>query len=272
MAGDFGLNEYLARTGFTDTPAPDIETLTALHSAHVAAIPFENIDPLLGRRVSLDIAALQEKMVRRRRGGYCFEQNMLFRAALEAIGFRVRGLAGRVRWMSPPDAPLGPRTHMLLKVDLADGAYLADVGFGGCLLDGPLRFETGAEQKTPAGTYRLTEDDGLFALSSRQPGGWRTMYMFDLTPQERSDYEMANWFTSTNPDHVLVRNLIMERVAGGRRFKIVNRRFVVEEADGRAIEGSNIESVEKLGELLATTFGVATPVPVEEIFAAPGSS
>ena len=272
MAGDFGLNEYLARTGFTGTPAPDIETLTALHSAHVAAIPFENLDPLLGRPISLDIDALQRKMVRRRRGGYCFEQNMLLRAALEAIGFHVTGLAGRVRWMSPPDAPLGPRTHMLLKVDLAEGSWLADVGFGGCLLDRPLRFETGIEQETGAGTYRLTEDDGLFALSARQPGGWRTMYVFDLTRQEQSDYEMANWFTSTSPDHILVRNLIMERVAGGRRFRVVNRRFVVEEAGGRVVEGRNIESAEELAELLASPFGAVAPAPAEEIFARLGSS
>jgi N-hydroxyarylamine O-acetyltransferase len=271
MAGDFGLNEYLARTGFTDTPAPDIETLTALHSAHVAAIPFENIDPLLGRPVSLDIAALQEKMVRGRRGGYCFEQNMLFRAALEAIGFRVRGLAGRVRWMSPPDAPLGPRTHMLLKVDLADGAYLADVGFGGCLLDRPLRLKPGMEQETAAGAYRLAGSGGQFSLDARQPGGWRTAYMFDLTPQENSDYEMANWYSSTHPRSIFLENLILEKVAGGRRYKLVNRRFVIEAHGGQAVQGRNIESAEDLGRILRETFDVVPPVPAEQVLARIGA-
>jgi N-hydroxyarylamine O-acetyltransferase len=267
MAGGFRLKDYLARIGFEGTPGPDLETLTALHAAHVAAIPFENLDPLLGRPVSLDAGALQDKMVHGRRGGYCFEQNTLLRAALEAIGFHVAGLAGRVRWMSPPDAPLGPRTHMLLKVDLADGPWLADAGFGGCLLDQPLRLEAGAEQKTLAGTYRLTEERGLFSLSARQPGGWRTMYMFDFTRPEPSDFEMANWFTSTNPQHVLVQNLIMERVTDGRRYKLVNRRFVVEESGGRVVDGRNVENARDLETVLLKSFNVEPPVPAAQIFA-----
>jgi N-hydroxyarylamine O-acetyltransferase len=272
MAGEFGLKDYLARIGFEGTPAPDHATLAALQAAHVSAIPFESLNPFLKLPVSLDVAKLQEKMIRGRRGGYCFEQNMLFRAALRAVGFRVTGFAGRVRWMSPPESPLGPRTHMLLKVDLADGPWLADVGFGGCLLDRPLRFEAGAEQKTPAGTYRLTEEGGLFALAALQPGGWRTLYAFDLTRQEQSDFEMANWFTSTNPQHVLVQNLIMERVADGRRYKLVNRRFVVEESNGWAVEGRNIESAKELEAVLIESFHIEPPVPVERIFDRLGSS
>jgi N-hydroxyarylamine O-acetyltransferase len=266
MADEFRLKDYLARIGFAGTPVADRDTLAALQAAHVGAIPFESLNPFLNIPVSLDIGALQAKMVRGRRGGYCFEQNMLFRSALRAIGFNVTGFAGRVRWMSPPDAPLGPRTHMLLKVDLADGAWLADVGFGGCLLDRPLRFETGIEQKTPAGTYRLIEEDGLFSLAARQPGGWRTMYVFDLTSQEQSDYEMANWFTSTNPHHVLVQNLIMERVAEGRRYKLVNRRFVVEQGDGLVLEARNIESAGELETVLLDTFDVGPPLPAVRIF------
>ena len=124
------LDAYLARIGHDGPLAPDIATLAALHDAHVRAIPFEAIDPLLGRPVSLDLSAVQDKLVARRRGGYCFEQNLLFKAVLECVGFPVIGLAGRVRWMSPPGAPLGPRTHMFLRVDTPEGAYLADVGFG----------------------------------------------------------------------------------------------------------------------------------------------
>jgi len=114
MAGDFDLDAYFARIGFGGSAGPNLATLTALHAAHVAAIPFESLDPLFGRPVKLDLDSLQAKMVGRRRGGYCFEQNHLFRGALEAIGFTVTGLGGRVVWMSAPDAPLGPRLHMLL--------------------------------------------------------------------------------------------------------------------------------------------------------------
>jgi hypothetical protein len=126
---------YLTRIGIGGTVGPDFATLAAIHVAHIDAIPFENFDPLLRRPVKLDLASVQAKLVDGRRGGYCFEQNVLLKAALEAIGFNVTGLAGRVRWMSPPNSPLGPKTHVLLKVDLPDGAYVADVGFGVCVLD-----------------------------------------------------------------------------------------------------------------------------------------
>ena len=125
MSNDFGLESYLVRIGHSGAVKPDLATLTALHTAHVNAIPFEGIDPLLGRPVLLDLPSVQAKLVDSRRGGYCFEQNALFKTALEHIGFAVTGLCGRVRWMSPPDSPLGPKVHMLLKVDLPEGAPIS---------------------------------------------------------------------------------------------------------------------------------------------------
>jgi N-hydroxyarylamine O-acetyltransferase len=133
MSNNFRLDDYLERIGFAGKIGPDLATLAAIHAAHVNAIPFEGLDPLLRRPVKLDLVSVQEKLVDGRRGGYCFEQNTLLKAALETIGFKVTGLGGRVRWMSAPDSPLGPRTHMVLKVDLSDGPYLADVGFGALL-------------------------------------------------------------------------------------------------------------------------------------------
>src|SRR5271165_2145045 len=145
---DFDLDAYLARIGFDGHREPPLHVLRALHRLHPDAIPFENLDPLLGRPVPLDLGALQAKLVGARRGGYCFEQNALFRAALEAIGFAVTPLIARVVWMAAPDRPLGGRNHMLLRVDLAEGPYLADVGFGGQLESTPLRLAPGLEQTT----------------------------------------------------------------------------------------------------------------------------
>src|SRR5579864_1891605 len=159
MDGEFRLQDYLGRIGYDGPLAADLATLKALQSAHLDAIPFEALDPYLRRPVKLDLASIQAKLVDGNRGGYCYEHNLLLRAALQAIGFQVTGLGGRVRWMSPPDSPLGPKTHMLLKVELADGAYLVDAGFGACLLDAPLQFKTDIEQTTVLGTYRLTETD-----------------------------------------------------------------------------------------------------------------
>jgi N-hydroxyarylamine O-acetyltransferase len=266
MSNDFRLNSYLARIGFGGIIGPDFATLAAIHAAHIHAIPFENFDPLLRRPVKLDLASVQAKLVDGRRGGYCFEQNVLLKAALEAVGFNVTGLAGRVRWMSPPNSPLGPKTHMLLKVDLPDGAYVADVGFGVCVLDSPLRFETDVEQRTAMGTYRLNEVDGLFLLSATQSAGWRTMYAFNLEPQIQSDYEIGNWFTSTSPLVPFTNMLIMERVSNDKRYKLVNRRFMIEARDGQLAVERLIDSADELRQVLDETFNVAPPAPVEEIF------
>ena len=266
MANEFRLDKYLARIGIDGSIGPDLATLAALHAAHVNAIPFEGLDPLLGRPVKLDLASLQDKLVDSRRGGYCFEQNTLLKTALTAIGFTVTGLGARVRWMAQPGSPLGPRTHMLLKVDLQDGPYLADVGFGACVLDAPLRFATDVEQSTAMGTYRLSEADGLFSLSAKQPAGWRVMYVFNLEPQIPSDYELGNWFTSTNPLAPFPHNLIIERVGSDGRYKLINRRFAIETREGEIAVERSIDCAEDLTRLLDEIFNITPPTPAAEIF------
>jgi N-hydroxyarylamine O-acetyltransferase len=260
------LDNYLTRIGYTGTIGPDLRTLAAIHTAHVNAIPFEGLDPLLRRPVKLDLASVQEKLVDSRRGGYCFEQNILMKAVLEAVGFKVTGLGGRVRWMSLPGSPLGPREHMVLKVDLPEGPYLADVGFGACVLDSPLQFTTDVEQRTAMGTYRLSEADGLFSLSAKQLDGWRVKYVFNLEPQIQSDYELGNWYTSTSPLVPFMNMLIMERVSSDKRYKLINRRFAIEARDGQVAAECSINSADHLRELLDETFNVTPPAPVEEIF------
>jgi N-hydroxyarylamine O-acetyltransferase len=266
MSNEFRLSNYLTRIGMRGPIEPSLSTLAAIHAAHVDAIPFEGFDPLLRRPVNLDLASVQGKLVDSRRGGYCFEQNVLFKAALEAIGFKVTGLTGRVRWMSAPDSPLGPREHMLLKVDLPEGPYLADVGFGACVLDAPLQLKTGIEQRTAMGTFVLGETDGHFSLSAKQPDGYRTMYLFNLEPQIHADYELGNSYTSTSPQVPFFGMLIMERVTSGKRYKLINRRFVVEARDGEVTSESSLDSADALHVVLDRTFNVTPPAPVEEIF------
>jgi len=264
---EFQLDAYLARIGFSGEVKPDFATLAALHSHHVDAIPFEGLDPLLGRPPNLDLASLQQKLINSRRGGYCFEQNIIFKAALEAIGFKVTGLTARVLWMSPPDEPPGPKTHMLLKVDLPDGSWLADVGFGACVMDTPLGFQNDVEQRTRMGTYRLIESGGLFSLSAIQPSGWRPMYAFNLEPQIQSDYELGSWFAATHPSAPFSSMLIMERAGNDKRYKLFNRRFTIETRDGQQLEELALGTAEDLGRVLDETFNIAAPVPVEQVFA-----
>jgi N-hydroxyarylamine O-acetyltransferase len=264
---EFQLQNYLARIGYRGPLAPDWKTLAALQTAQVKAIAFEGLDPLLGRPVHVDLASVQDKLVGGRRGGYCFEQNLLLKTALEAIGFQVTGLTGRVRWRFAPDDPLGPRTHMLLKIDLPEGSYLADAGFGSCLLDAPLKLEPGIEQPTAMGTFRLSESDGLYGLSAKQPAGWRTMYVFDLQPQIASDYALGNWYASTHPTMPFTSMAVMERLGDDRRYKLINRRLVTEARDGELVGERMIETAAELAQVIDGIFGVSLPVAVEEVWA-----
>lgn len=264
---DLSLSRYFDRIGYGGSPRPDLPTLTELQERHVRSIPFEGLDPLVGHPVELDLPVIEEKLIGSRRGGYCFEHSLLFKAVLEQIGFPVTGLTARVRWMSPPDSPLGPRNHMLLSVEAEGEARLVDVGFGACLIDQPLRFLPDAEQRTELGTFRLTEVDGLFHLAARQPAGWRTMYAFDLAPQIHADYELGNWHASTSPQVPFVHILILERLSGDHRHKLIADRYIIEARDGQILEEQAVSSAAQLERLLDDVFGISPPIPAAELYA-----
>lgn len=261
------LEAYFRRIGYDGPRTASLETLAALHVLHPAAMPFENLDPLMGRPVSLDLTALEAKMVSGRRGGYCFEHNALFRAALEDLGFAVTPLIARVVWMAPPGTPLGPRTHMLLKVDLAEGPHLADVGFGGQLASAPLKLAPGLEQETAEATLRLTAAgaDSL-VIETRLPAGWTAMYRFTLEPAERSDYEVGNWYTATHPTSLFVNHLLAERLTPAMRTSLFNRRLTRRWPDGRA-EVSEIENAADFARVLDEDLNLASPVDPAAVFA-----
>jgi N-hydroxyarylamine O-acetyltransferase len=266
MSDDLDLDAYFARIGYGGPARPDLATLSALHAAHVGAIPFESLDPLTGRPVRLDLASLQAKMVGGRRGGYCFEHNHLLRAALEKIGFGVTGLGGRVVWSAAGDAPLGPRLHMLLKVDVGGAPYLADVGFGVHLLDAPLRFEPGLVQDTAVARYRLQQEGDLLALAAWQNDDWRRAYVFDLAPQLPSDYAASNWFASTHPDFVLTNTLLVERLTATARWTLIDTRLTERRPGGAVIERT-LETADELAAVLDEVFDIEPPVPAAEVFA-----
>lgn len=224
------LDAYFERIGFggRSRPEPTLDTLRALHLLHPQAIPFENLDVLLGRPILLDPASIQRKLVVARRGGYCYEHNLLFRSVLQTLGFRVRSYAARVLWGRDASSGMPGRTHMLLVVDLDEGPFLADVGFGGMTLSAPLAFETGLEQITPHGAFRLDDAGGeprSSVLQALVNGAWTSVYRFDLDPQYDADYEMANHFVSTYPQSIFVHNLLAARLAPGKRYGLFNRRF-----------------------------------------------
>ena len=260
------LDAYLRRVGYDGSREPTLDVLSALHALHPAAIPFENLDPFLGQQVPLDLDALQSKLVGRRRGGYCFEQNALFRAALEALGFAITPLIARVVWMAPPGAPVGSRNHMLLRVDLNDGPYIADVGFGGQIFSAPLKLATEIEQRTLQAVFRLVPADHALAVETRLPAGWSALYRFTLEPAELADYEVANWHTSTHPRSLFTNNLLIERLTPKVRASLLNRRLIRRYPDG-ATDVSELDSPEALARALQSDFELDLPVEATALFA-----
>src|ERR1043165_8243847 len=183
------LSAYCRRIGYSGELKPTESVLRALHEAHVGSIPFENVDVLLERPILLDSASLQKKLVTQHRGGYCFEQNLLFKDVLEAIGFPVIGLGARVRFGT---TGIRARTHMALLVEADGQKFLADTGFGAHGLLEPVLLASGSEIKVPVVSFRLLESEGLWVLQATLDGGWSDLYAFTLEPQERVDYVVAN--------------------------------------------------------------------------------
>jgi N-hydroxyarylamine O-acetyltransferase len=252
----FDLAAYLDRVGLAAPPAPTAAGLAELHLAHATHIPFENLDVLLGRPIRLDLDSLQRKLVRDRRGGYCFEQNMLLAAALEAVGFRVTKLAARVRFGA---ARTLPRTHMLLAVEADGHSWLADVGFGGGGPLLPLRLEDEGEQRQFHWGYRLAAEGGLRVLQSARPQGWQDLYVFTPEPQEAADYEVANYYVSTHPDSPFTRTLAVQSATPEARHMLRNRELTVERAAGAE---TRVVAGDELPELLSKVFGLALPPDV----------
>ena len=170
----------------------------------------ENLDPHRGVPVSLEREALQRKLVLARRGGYCFEQNLLLRAALEELGAEVEPMLARVRSGAPPGA-VRPRSHLVLRVHADDGVWLADVGFGaGTLLD-PIPFGPGGQFEQSGWSYQLVEDGSELVLRVAGDAGWADLYGFVPEPVPDVDLETSNWFTATHPRSPFVTGLVVAR-------------------------------------------------------------
>lgn len=269
------LDAYFARIGYRGPRAATRETLRALHAHHPAAIAFENLDPVMGRPVPLDAAALDAKLVRGGRGGYCFEQNGLFLRVLWALGFSATGLSARVLRGRPESQ--SPRSHMLMKVDLSDGSYIADVGFGSLTLTEPLRLGTLAEQATSHGIFRIVPTEDEYEVQALLGGEWETQYRFSAQRYYLQDYESLNWYRATHPASPFVTTLMAARPVPGARLGLRNNRYTVRYVDGREAERRTLTSSADIASVLVNDFGIALPGPHVDLdrtlarFAAPGA-
>jgi N-hydroxyarylamine O-acetyltransferase len=247
------LEAYVARIGYDGRLDGTVETLTALHRAHVLSIPFENLDILLGHPIRLDLESLQAKLVHARRGGYCFEQNSLFAAVLERLGFEVTGLAARVRM---GDERGTPRTHMILAVDIDGRRWLADVGFGGDTLLDPIRFDDDRPVRQGAWSFRLVDEGAVRVLRGLRADGWLDLYEFTEEPQLAVDFEVGNHYTSTWPRSPFVAKVVVQRSGLDERWMMIEDELRVERPDGteRWSIGSDLERLTVLAERFGLDF------------------
>ncbi len=260
------LEQYFARIAYRGPTTPTLAVLHALTAAHSQAIPFENLDPLLGRGVELSEGAVFDKLVSRRRGGYCFEQNGLFLRVLESLGFEVTPLSARVR-IDRPRQMIPARTHMFLRVKLGGERWLTDVGVGGLSLTAALLFQPELEQATPHERRRVTVEDGRYFHQAWLGQGWADVYEFTGEPMPLIDREVANWYTSTHPQSHLRQALLVARAApDGGRITLMNHELKLRGRDGPA-EGQVLSSQAQLRSVLLERFGlrlepeVCIPVP-----------
>ncbi len=257
-ATDVRLAAYLDRIGAPEVTGPDLPTLQRIVAGHARSVAFENLDAFTGREVALDPDSLTAKLVHGGRGGWCFEQNLLLRGALDTLGYATTSLAARVMWGRPADLPPGPRSHMLLRVDLPEGPHLVDVGFGGLTLTGVLALEPDVEQDTPHEPFRLVPAERAgYVMQARVGGEWRPLYWFDLTEQLVADYEVSNWYLCHHPRSHFLSGIMAARPEPDRRFALNSTSFAVHHLDGPS-ERHALESPAEIREVLEETFLIDT--------------
>jgi N-hydroxyarylamine O-acetyltransferase len=223
------LDAYLARIGCTGRLAADLPTLTALHRAHLTAIPFENVDLHLGRGISIDLADVQDKLVRRSRGGYCFEQGLLLAAVLERLGFTVERVLART---GDPAVHPRPRSHLVLKVHLDGAVWLADPGFGPGLLE-PVPLADGGVHRQGPWRFRVRRgDDGGWRLQEWLADHWETHYTMPDEVTYAVDIADANHARSTSPWSPFVRRIIVIRKDDESIRRLLGREYEIVHPDG----------------------------------------
>jgi N-hydroxyarylamine O-acetyltransferase len=251
------VDAYFERIGHRGKVDASLDTLNAIHRLHPAAIAFENLNPWLGLPVTLDTGTLARKLIYGRRGGYCFEHNLLLAEVLRHLGFAVTPLAARVMW-NAPEGSVRPRSHMLLRIELDGESWVADVGFGGQTLTAPLRLHEDAPQTTPHERFRLRPEGEFHVLEIELGSDWKPLYRFDQQPQEVIDYEVTSWYLCHHPQSMFRQVLVAARAAPDARYALLNNQFTRHGRDGRS-ETRHLGAGAEVRRTLEQVFGLELP-------------
>lgn len=257
------LEAYLARIGYRGPLTPTLETLRALQRAHLAAVPFENLEIATGGEIRLDLESLQDKLVRRRRGGYCHEQNILFATVLDRLGFAVEGRSARML-MGDDERKLTAIGHTILNVTLEGQQWLVDVGVGNVGPREPVPLEAGGEVRHGRWAYRLERSPlGYWLLRYRRHDGWFNLYQFSDETYYRADYEEHNYQVSHHPDSPFVRRIVAQRNGAEVRLALTD----LELKTFRPGEAPELRQIgaEALPGVLRELFGLVLPPEQERV-------
>jgi N-hydroxyarylamine O-acetyltransferase len=247
------LDDYVRRIGVAPPLNPDAETLRRMHRAHRETFLFDNLSIQTGGGVSLSLPDLERKFLDSGRGGYCFEHNTLFAAALRAVGLTSTSLLGRVR--RGPPAGWG-RTHMVLRVPIAGDVWLADTGFGAQSLIEPIPLREGGASHQLGITYTLRRENHLWVLTARDAAGELDLYEFTEDPQTETDVEIANHYTATHPNSVFRRTLTIQRVTRDERITLRGDTLVRQREDSTSEE--RVDRA-RLAQVVRELFGIDLP-------------
>jgi N-hydroxyarylamine O-acetyltransferase len=258
VTADLDLDAYLARIAYRGPLGHDHAALAGILAAHMAAIPFENLDPLLGRPVRLDLEGLQAKLVTARRGGYCFEQATLLRAVLDRLGFAPATHSARVTVFVPRSE--APRTHMFLTVELPEGRFVLDPGFGGLAPRVPVPLAEGAVARIGDEEHHMVPErgaSGAWILRAKRGDTWVDAWVTTMERDYPVDFELGNFYTSQHPRSPFVNRLMLRALLPDGRVTVMNRDVTF--VRGGRTETRRLADRAELRALLVEHFGVDLP-------------
>jgi N-hydroxyarylamine O-acetyltransferase len=246
---------YFRRIRLASARLPTRAFLDDLVQHHTSSIPFENLSVVVEGPPSLDLNAIETKLVRNGRGGYCYEHNSLFQAVLTGLGYKVTGLSARVLY-GLPSGTLSPRSHMVLCVDMPDARMLVDVGFGGLTLTAAIDMTTEGEQDTLNEKVRVLSVGPSRLVQAKLGQAWVDVYQFDFAEQLRPDYEQQNWYAATRPNSLFANNLIVTMPIRDGRYALFNRTLTFRtQAGEKQVQG--IANADSLRTVLKDVFSIA---------------
>ena len=247
------LNAYLERINYHGPTVPSAETLRALQLAHLRTVPFENLSIHAGEPIVLGDEALFAKIVKNRRGGFCYECNGLFAALLRTLGFDVTMLSAEVA--NADGGYSQPFDHMALMVNESQ-RWLVDVGFGDSFLE-PLLLDERGEQVEGKRAYKISDEDGYLILRQRQTDTWIPQYRFTLQPYQYDDFAGMCRYHQTSPESHFTQKRVCSRATESGRITLSEMRLIETQGDVR--NERVLATQEEYAAALQQHFGIVMP-------------